>query len=116
MLTKKLGYHLICEATNCDREVLNNKNLLVDIMLEACLAGGAGILGHVAHQFTPQGVTVVVGLSESHGTLHSWPEYGYAMIDVCTCGETVKPMLILEHIKKKLNADIVVKELERGIP
>ena len=115
-LEMKLGHHLICEATNCNVEILNDEVKLVDIMLRACVAGGAGILGHVSHKFSPQGATVVVGLSESHASIHTWPEYGYAMIDVCTCGDRVKPMVIFHLIEEELNATIRVREIERGIP
>jgi S-adenosylmethionine decarboxylase len=112
----KLGHHLICEATSCDKSILNNEMELVNIMLKACLEGGATVLGHTSHSFEPQGVTVVVGLSESHASIHTWPEHGYAMLDVCTCGEHVNPMVIFESIKKELKGNIIIKELERGIP
>lgn len=114
-MKKKLGHHFVCEAVNCDSKLLDNQVEITNIMLKSCVEGKAGILGHVSHKFTPQGVTVVVGLSESHASIHTWPEYGYAMLDVCTCGD-VDPKGILESIVKFLGGTAYIKEIERGIP
>lgn len=114
-MERKLGHHFVCEAVDCNKELLDNQVEITNIMLKACIDGGAGILGHVSHKFSPQGVTVVVGLSESHASIHTWPEYGYAMLDVCTCGD-VDPKGILEKIVGFLGGIPVIKEIERGIP
>lgn len=115
-MEKKLGHHLICEATDCNAKILDNEIELTNIMLKACIDGGAGVLGHVTHKFTPQGVTVVVALSESHCSIHTYPEYNFAMMDVFTCGTTINPKDILEEIVKFLGGKPHIKEIERGIP
>lgn len=116
MIEIKLGHHLVCEATDCSKRILDDQVELVNIMLKACVNGGAGILGHTTHKFEPQGVTVVVGLSESHASIHTWPEYGYAMLDVCTCGDKVDPKQILEEIVDALKGKAHITTYERGIP
>lgn len=115
-MERKLGHHLICEIKNCTFEKLNNEKEITDLMLKACVDGGAGILGHVTHKFNPQGVTVVIGLSESHCSLHSYPEYGYAACDVFTCGDHVDTYKILNDIIDGLGGCGYIIELDRGIP
>jgi S-adenosylmethionine decarboxylase proenzyme len=60
-------------------------------MLTAAIKCGAVILGDSFHRFSPQGVSGVVVIAESHLSVHTWPEYGYAAVDVFTCGTTVDP-------------------------
>jgi len=116
MLKMKLGHHLICEVTDCTFDALNNEIEIVNLVLKACVDGGAGILGHVSHKFVPQGITVVVGLSESHCSIHTYPEYGYAAVDVFTCGDNVDTHKILTDIIRGLGGKGYIKEHERGIP
>ena len=51
------------------------------------LRAGAEVREVAFHKFAPQGVSGVVIISESHLTIHSFPEHGYASIDVYTCGD-----------------------------
>jgi S-adenosylmethionine decarboxylase len=113
---KKLGHHLICEVKDCSFDVLNNEVDLVNLLLKSCIDGGAGILGHVSHKFEPQGVTVVVGLSESHCSIHTYPEFGYAAVDVFTCGDHVDTHKILNDIVLGLGGRGFIEEHSRGIP
>lgn len=114
-MMKKLGHHLICEATECDPILLNDLNFLVTTLVTACKLGNAEVKSHQSHQFEPQGVTVLVLLSESHCSIHTWPEEKYAMLDVCTCGEHVNARTIFEYISKELRCKTSIKEFERGI-
>lgn len=56
-------------------------------MREAAIAAGTRIVASVFQPFDPQGVTGVVVVEESHLSIHTWPEYGYAAVDFFTCGE-----------------------------
>jgi S-adenosylmethionine decarboxylase len=61
-------------------------------------------------------VSGVVVIAESNITIHTWPEYGYAAIDVFTCGESVDPWTVYEHLKAELGAGrFEVKEVSRGM-
>lgn len=114
---KILGRHLIVEFTGCDTSTLDNLKKLRKIMRAAAVMAGATIVNTTAHRYAPHGVTVMVVISESHLSVHSWPEYGYAAVDIFTCGESVDPYKALECIKQELGAaDVQVKELARGIP
>lgn len=86
-----LGKHLLVELNDCNRELLNDLETIREIMLAAAVGSGATILGESFHKFNPQGVSGVVIIAESHLTIHTWPEYGYAGADIFTCGTTVLP-------------------------
>ena len=114
---KILGRHLIVEYAECDRSLLNNKSLLEQYMNEAVRESGATIVRSVFHRYAPQGVSGVVVIAESHISIHTWPEYGYAAVDFFTCGETADPYKSYEYMKKMLKCrEASVNELRRGIP
>lgn len=111
-----LGRHILCEAYGCDPEVLNDRKTVEQAMLDAALAAGAEVREVAFHKFSPQGVSGVVVISESHLTIHTWPELGYAAIDVFTCGDRVNPWDALNYLTETLKATkISTSEIERGI-
>jgi S-adenosylmethionine decarboxylase len=113
---KTLGRHILAEFYNCDSEILNNTKIIENIMNKATEKSGATIVKSVFHSFNPWGVSGVVVIAESHLTIHTWPEYGYAAVDVFTCGDSVNPWKGFEHLQKELKAEFVdTKELPRGI-
>ena len=89
--------------------------------IEGALTGAARIAGaHVVdtrfHKFNPHGVSGIVVISESHITIHTWPEYGYAALDVFTCGEGFDKNAAIDCIKSHFEPDHVgVMEMQRGI-
>jgi len=111
-----LGKHLLLELKGCNKEGLNDLSFLRETLLTAAIEAGATVLGESFHRFNPQGVSGVVVIAESHLFLHTWPEYGYAAVDIFTCGDTVKPELAAELLIKRLKAkNSTVVELRRGI-
>ena len=82
-----IGTHCIVELYDCPRELLNDTAFVSKAMHLAVERGLASLLEEVSHQFHPQGVTALGLLEESHISIHTWPEYGYAAADVFTCGE-----------------------------
>lgn len=114
---KILGRHLIVEYSSCNKNKLNNPELMEQYLNEAAIKSGATIVKSMFHRYNPQGVSGVVVIAESHLSIHTWPEYGYAAVDFFTCGETVDPYLAHEHIADMLEAgESQVEELRRGIP
>jgi S-adenosylmethionine decarboxylase len=111
-----LGRHLLVELHDCDREVLNNPGLLRKVMVDAAIDCGAVVLGDSFHHFSPQGVSGVVIIAESHLSIHTWPEYGYAAADVFTCGTTVEPekaaALLIEKLGSRHHS---LTEIPRGV-
>jgi S-adenosylmethionine decarboxylase proenzyme len=85
-------------------------------MVKGAVLAGATVVEEVFHLFNPHGISGVVVIAESHLSIHTWPEYCYAAVDLFTCGEEIKPELAFEHLKKTLGAaSVSVMELKRGV-
>jgi S-adenosylmethionine decarboxylase len=105
----------LCEVYGCDPEVLNDRRLIERILVDAALEAGAEVREVAFHKFSPQGVSGVVVISESHLAIHTWPELGYAAVDVFTCGERVDPWTACEYIKLQFGAERMTSlEVRRG--
>lgn len=84
-------------------------------MQRAAFEAGATLLHSFSRQFSPQGVTVLTVVAESHLSLHTWPEKGYAAIDVFTCGETTAPIKAVDYLRGILRPTTVeIVSLQRG--
>jgi spermidine synthase len=108
------GQHLIIDAYECKEDILNNAVQLEELLTKAIDQLGMEILSTHFHSFSPQGVTGVIGISTSHFSIHTWPEHGYAALDLYTCGnQDIWPALnaILHKIQAK-HTDVY--ELSRG--
>jgi S-adenosylmethionine decarboxylase len=80
-----VGRHLIVELGGCDRARLDDAELIRGLIRAASEAAGARLLSEVVHHFAPAGVTGLGLLAESHLAVHTWPERGYAAVDLLTC-------------------------------
>lgn len=110
------GRHIAIDTWGVDFDVLNNAELLQHHMIEAAEACGATVLSVQAKQFDPQGATVLVLLSESHLSIHTYPEKGFAALDCYTCGETVDPEIAIEFMVKALKPEkAYARKLIRGV-
>lgn len=113
---RTLGRHLILDFWGCDAAALNDSLRLEGVLRECALATGAKIVGAMMHAFSPQGVTGVLLLEESHVSVHTWPENGYAAVDFYTCGNG-DPERSKEILMRALMASSCeVRLLERGTP
>jgi len=111
-----LGQHVLAEFFECDPNILNNVVLIEKLMLEAALECGATIVQKCFHMFNPYGVSGVVIIAESHLAIHTWPELGYAAVDLFTCGDSCDPKVSYEYLKNKFNSkNASYQELKRGI-
>ncbi len=111
-----LGKHLLLELKDCNREVLDDLSFLKGILLAAASEAGATVLGESFHQFEPHGVSGVVIIAESHLFIHTWPECGYAAVDIFTCGDSVRPGKAAQRLISKLGAkNHSILEIHRGI-
>jgi len=105
----------LVELYECDSKKLNDLGKLEMVLEEAVRISGATALKASFHQFAPQGVSGVIIIAESHFTIHTWPEYGYAALDIFTCGHSVDSQKALDYIEKELNVKTVsVTEMRRG--
>ena len=98
-----LGHHLIVELEGVSFEALNDAALIRDALSAAADVGNFTKLGvPTMHAFTPHGVTGFLLLAESHFSIHTWPENGYAAVDMFTCGQTSFPDAALESMRVAL--------------
>lgn len=106
----------MAEFHNCDSEVLNNTELIEKLMINAADKSGATIVNSIFHTFNPWGVSGAVVITESHLTIHTWPEFGYAAVDVFTCGEDVDAWVGFKVLQEGLKSDRYTTVLiKRGI-
>ena len=111
-----LGTHLLLELKSCNPELLDDLPYLRNALMEAAEETGATIIGESFHQFSPQGVTGVVAIAESHLCIHTWPEFGYAAVDIFTCGAGFRPRDAAKLVVRSLESeDHSITEIERGI-
>ncbi len=110
------GRHLILDLYDCDKQLLDDYQGLQSLMETALQMSNATILRVFGQKFQPQGVTLLALLAESHCSIHTWPELGYAAIDLYTCGDTTNSHKAAEFLTKKLKAQISEeKELIRSV-
>ncbi|WP_433707351.1 adenosylmethionine decarboxylase [Paenibacillus illinoisensis] len=110
------GRHVAVDVWGVDFDLLNSAEYLQAQLVEAAEACGATVMSVQSKQFEPQGATVLVLLSESHLSIHTYPERGFAAIDCYTCGETVDPQLAIDYLVSVLKPEITyAKKLVRGL-
>ncbi|MDX1637754.1 MAG: adenosylmethionine decarboxylase [Balneolaceae bacterium] len=111
-----LGRQILVEYYECDAEKLNDVDFIESAFIEATKASKATIITHNFHKFSPYGVSGVIVIAESHVSIHTWPEYNYAAVDIFTCGDTIDPWIIQEQLKNSLESkNISSMEMKRGM-
>jgi len=114
-MSESLGNHILVELTGCDPEILNSAASIENFMVDAAEKAGATVINSSFHHFSPYGVSGVVVIQESHFAIHTWPEYGYAAVDLFTCGDQVDAWKSFDYLKSKFDAkNYSVLELKRG--
>ena len=112
-----LGRQMTVEFYDCSPEKLADAAIMEKVFLDAAHQSGATVIESRFHQFSPQGVSGVVVISESHFAVHAWPEHEYAAVDLFTCGENVDFDKAIEVIACGLGCGewIVSSLINRGI-
>ncbi len=109
------GSLLVLDCWGCKFDLLNSPEFLLTHAILAAEMAGMHVLANLIIPFSPQGLTIVIVLSESHLTIHTTPEWGYAGIDIFTCGEG-KPeaasAYLFEVLKPK---NVISQRFQRGI-
>jgi S-adenosylmethionine decarboxylase len=111
-----LGRHLLVELHGCPQELLKRVEDVKEILVGAARACGATIVDVAFHEFNPFGVSGVVVIAESHLSVHTWPEYRYAAVDIFTCGDVIKPEEAAAYVASRFrckNPSII--EVKRGL-
>ena len=111
-----LGRHLLLELFDCDTDVINSLEALKGALVEAARRAQATIVDVVFHEFNPFGISGVVVIAESHLSIHTWPEYRYAAVDIFSCGDTLQPEEAANYLVEQFSAERTsVVEMQRGM-
>lgn len=111
-----LGEHYIIELFECNGAALDDLEKVKGTLLQAANIAGATILDDKFHKFAPQGVSGVVVIAESHLSIHTWPELGYAALDLFTCSRNMDIHKALNLLREVFEpGDMDVRFLQRGI-
>lgn len=96
-----MGKHYLLNLYGCSFVLLNDVEYLTKLLESAAVSSGATLVQTIFKKFEPQGVTVLCLLSESHISIHTWPEEGKAAVDVYTCGDC----------NPKVGCDMIIEQL-----
>ena len=96
-----MGKHYLLNLYGCSFSLLNDVEYLIQLLETAAIKSGATVVQTIFKKFEPQGVTVLCLLSESHISIHTWPEEGKAAVDVYTCG----------NCDPKVGCDLIIEDL-----
>lgn len=109
------SYHYLLEFYGVESKNLDDVNLIQSWMIQAVKESGATYLNHYFHKFAPQGVSGVIVIAESHISIHTWPEVGYAALDVFTCGHRGMADSIVRDLIKSFNPiNLKTDYIQRG--
>jgi S-adenosylmethionine decarboxylase len=111
-----LGTHLLVELRDCNPRIIKDLEMVKNALVSAAKEAKATIVDISFHEFNPFGISGMVVIAESHLSIHTWPEYSYAAVDIFTCGDVIKPEVAASFLIKLFesrNPSIV--ELKRGI-
>jgi S-adenosylmethionine decarboxylase proenzyme len=110
-----LGRHLIVELNGCMPAAIASLQAVEDGMVEAATAAGATLLGRQFHEFAGGGVSGMIVIAESHLSIHTWPEHGYAAVDIFTCGPRLTPEAAIAVLTRRFGASPPeILEISRG--
>ena len=113
---ESLGRHLLLELYDCSSEVLDSVESVKTAMVEAAKRAEATVIDVVFHEFNPFGISGVVLIAESHLSIHTWPEYRYAAVDIFSCGDTLKPAEAASYLVEQFGASRAsCVEVKRGV-
>jgi spermidine synthase len=113
-MSTALGNHILVEFMNCDPKIMNDVAGIERDMVAAAQKAGATVINSTFHHFSPWGVSGVVVIQESHLAIHTWPEYGYAAVDLFTCGE-MDAWISFDHLKECFGStSYSALEMKRG--
>src|SRR5437879_6736328 len=111
-----LGRHLLLELFDCAPDAINNLVAVKQTLVEAARRAQATIVDVVFHEFNPFGISGVVVIAESHLSIHTWPEYRYAAVDIFSCGDTLQPDVAASYLVEQFGAERTsMVEMQRGM-
>lgn len=110
-VSSAFGKHYLIDLHDCDPDIIKYVDITREIILRATKACGATILEDHFHQFQPIGVSGVVLIAESHISVHTWPEAGFAAVDIFTSGD-MKPQVAIDIIREAFRVEATSMSLK----
>lgn len=111
-----LGRHCIADISHCKIKKLDNVDFIKKILIESAKECNLHVVNDMFYKFNPIGVSGILVLSESHITIHTWPEYDFVAIDAFTCGKNMNPNEVCEKVATKFKGIITnIKKIDRGV-
>jgi len=111
-----LGTHLLVELRDCNPKIIRDLAKVKNALVSAAKEAKATIVDISFHEFNPFGISGMVIIAESHLSIHTWPEYSYAAVDIFTCGDLIKPEVAASFLIKEFESRTPsIVELKRGI-
>jgi S-adenosylmethionine decarboxylase proenzyme len=108
-MTQPLATHTLIEYHGCDAARLLHSSSVKKTLRDAVLVGGGKIVKMVFHNFAPYGVSGVVVITESHVTVHTWPEHHYAAVDIFSCSRKLDHSAIRRELQRAFAAQKVTR-------
>lgn len=99
-----IGKQLLLELYECNGRNLRDASFVKRVIVQACIRTAVTLVETVFYQFSNGGITGAALIAESHVTVHTWPERGYAAVDVFTCGKNIDHFSIIHFLVKKFAA------------
>lgn len=113
---KALGKLSIIDLHECDYNSINDQYFLEETLNRLAADCGATIISSTFHAFAPQGITGILAISESHISIHTWPEYNYATVDVFCCNGSIDVARLANLLQQQLSAErFMINQIDRGI-
>ena len=110
-MTLNVGRHLLGNLYGCSADLLKNVDVVKEIMYKTVREAGFNAVGDVFHQYEPFGVTGVILISDSHFSIHTWPEHNFIAVDIFTCSKEGNPELGLEILCRYFKPERVEKQI-----
>ena len=112
---KYSGYHLVIDLFGCNFNQLEDTEYIIEMLEKLAEILDTTIITKAFHKFHPQGFSGALIISESHITIHIWPEDGYIGIDIFTCSKCFDSEKVVAYLKENLIFEKVeIKEMLRG--
>jgi len=114
------GVHAIIELYDCPSTLLDDEEYVRDALRQAADAARIRLLKLTSHRFRPHGVTALGLLAESHISIHTWPETGYAAADLFTCGrrtsvEAVTRLMVSRFEARRHMSEVIVRGVQAAL-
>jgi len=115
-MAKTLGLHILADLYGVSPDLIDKVEDIRHLLESAVEAANLTKISSHYYQFNPHGATGMILLAESHISIHTWPEYGLATVDVYTCGDSFKAYKATDYIVSKLSPTRVdIQVYDRGI-